>query len=183
MGEAGFGLLVRPWQPHPGLEAGHKPAGGPDWRVGPLRMRDAAPSGHPIDLAGADCLRGAQRIAMKDLARKEIGNGGEADMRMGAYVDASAGREARRAHLIQEYEGADHPSLRRGQGPPDLESAKIMETRNDDGFQSGPGFGRDRHRLLQLSSLNKIGQGRSEGDVRLVRSFCVEPLSSWCCAS
>jgi len=36
--------------------------------AGALGMHDAAPSGHPIDLARADRHRGAEAVAVHDLA-------------------------------------------------------------------------------------------------------------------
>src|SRR5258706_134389 len=72
--------------------------------TGALELRTAAPSGHPVHVAGHDGERAAEAVAMHDLAVEQIGDGGEPDMRMRAYVDALAGAKLRRTHVIEEDE-------------------------------------------------------------------------------
>lgn len=51
---------------------------------------------------------------MQDVAAEEIGDSGEADMRVRPHVEALAGNELAGAHLIEEDEWADHlPFARR----------------------------------------------------------------------
>ena len=49
---------------------------------------------------------------MEDGTGEEIGDGGKADMRMRAHVEAVAGGKLHRAELVEEDEGADHAPLR-----------------------------------------------------------------------
>ncbi len=73
---------------------------------------------------------------MHDLAREEIGDGGETDMRMGPHVDVArqALGHVDRAHMIEEHEGPDRPPLRLGQDAPDLEAAQTAPALFDDEF-------------------------------------------------
>ncbi len=48
---------------------------------------------------------------MKDLALEEIGERGEADVRVRAHVDALARRKVGRPHGVEEDEGAHFPPL------------------------------------------------------------------------
>ena len=89
-------------------------------------MDDAAPGRHQIHLARRDCLEGAEQIAMVDRAGEQIGHGGEVDMRMRADVDAVAGRQPGRPHLVEEDERPDRRPRLVGQRPVDLETAKIV---------------------------------------------------------
>jgi hypothetical protein len=69
---------------------------------------------------------------MDDAALEEIGDGGEADMRMRAHVEAAAGRQLDRPELIEEDEGADHAPLRHWQHAPHREAvAEIARARED----------------------------------------------------
>jgi hypothetical protein len=83
--------------------------------IGAFGVDDAAAGRHPVDVAGRDRLDEAEAVAMDDFTREEIGDGGEADMRVRANVDAAAGRELDRAELVEEDERADHAALRRRQ--------------------------------------------------------------------
>ena len=44
-------------------------------RLEALRMGDAAPRDHPVDLAGSDRLFRADAVAVRDFAIEQIGNG------------------------------------------------------------------------------------------------------------
>ena len=94
-------------------------------------MRDAVAGGHEIDRARLDPREGAERITVIDRAPEQISDGGEVDVRVGADVDPGAGIEVRRAHLIEEDEGADHRAWARGQGAVDLEAAEIVRGWSD----------------------------------------------------
>ena len=55
-------------------------------------------------------------------------------MRVRPHIDALAGQEFGRPGLVEENERPDHLPLRRRQGAPDLETAEVAGTRNDQGF-------------------------------------------------
>src|SRR5688572_32257386 len=90
-----------------------------------LGVGDAASGGHPVDVAWIDVLHAAQRVAVRDRARPEEGHRGQPDMRMRTHVDASAGLEQRRAHVVDEDERADRTRLEARHGAPYLEAAEI----------------------------------------------------------
>ena len=69
---------------------------------------------------------------MLEFAVVEIGDGREPDMGMRSHVDALAGDEFRRPHLVEEDERADHSPARGGQGAADLEAADVARPRHDD---------------------------------------------------
>ena len=68
---------------------------------------------------------------MLDFAVEQIGDGRKPDMRMRAHIDADAGLEFRRAHMVEKDEGADHAPLRRRQRAADFEAAEIGRARHD----------------------------------------------------
>ena len=76
----------------------------------------------------------AHAVAVHDLAREKIGDGGQADMRMRANVDMArnARRHVDRPHMIEEHERADHAALRMGKDAADFEPAKIFAALIDD---------------------------------------------------
>jgi hypothetical protein len=59
---------------------------------------------------------------MKDLARKQVRDRGEPDVRMRPNVRAGAGRHVDRPHVIEEDERADQTALRRRQHATDHEA-------------------------------------------------------------
>jgi len=88
-------------------------------------MGDSAPGGHPVHLARRDGDLGADAVAVGDLAVEEIGDGGKADVRVRANIDAArdARLESDRPHVIEEGERPHHAALGEGQNAPDLEAA------------------------------------------------------------
>ena len=98
---------------------------------GAFGMHDAAPGRHPIDGARPDRQRGAEAVAVHDLAVEQIGDGGEPDMRVRPDVDAVAGLEHRRAEMVEEDEGSDHARAGRRQRAMDLKAAEIDRARYD----------------------------------------------------
>src|SRR6516225_6870878 len=80
-----------------------------------LGMDDPAPRGHPVHRARPDRHGAAEAVAMYDLAVEEIGDGGQADMRMGPHVNAVAGLEYGRPEMVEKDERADHARLCRRQ--------------------------------------------------------------------
>ena len=96
-------------------------------------MDDAAAGSHPVHRAGPDRHGGAEAVAVHDLAVEQVGDGGEPDMRVRAHVEAVAGTEFGRAHMIEEDERADHARLRRRQRAAHREVAEIGGARHDHG--------------------------------------------------
>ena len=68
---------------------------------------------------------------MLDRAVEQIGDGGEVDVRVRADVHALAGRQPRRAELVDEDERPDHRPLSRRQRAPHLELAEVVGDRRD----------------------------------------------------
>src|SRR5688500_2478 len=103
--ERRFDFLVLLRQGDPGLDAVQVPAL-PPRALESLGMRDAAASGHPVDLERPDRLLEPEAVAMHDLAFEEVGHGRQADVGVGPYVHGpgNAGRKIHRAHAIEEYE-------------------------------------------------------------------------------
>src|SRR5260221_13340297 len=101
-------------------------------------MGNAAPRRHPVDGTGPDRLDGAQIVTMQDLAVEQVGDSGEADMRVRPDVDAGSRFEHGWAHLVEEDERSDHAPLDRGQNPPDLEPTEIAGSRHDGRFERTP---------------------------------------------
>src|SRR6185312_6522489 len=91
----------------------------------PLRVGHAAAGDHPVDLTRPDGLLGGDTVAMHDLPGKQVRHRRQPDVRMGAYVDAfgNTRREVDRTEVVEENERPDHPVLRVGQYPADLQSA------------------------------------------------------------
>ena len=114
---------------------------------GALGMHDAAPGRHPVDGAGPDRQRGAEAVAMHDLAVEQIGDGGEPDMRMRPHVDAVAGLEHRRAEMVEEDERvrpcASAPTAAR----------------------DAPGSRRDRPSAARSAARRRRSRGRRRGGV------------------
>ena len=70
---------------------------------------------------------------MLDLAFEEIGDGGEADVRMRPHVESLSWREQGRAHLVEENERADAAPAGVGQGAAHREAvAEIPRARDDE---------------------------------------------------
>ena len=81
-------------------------------------MHDAVAGGHQIDGTGLDPLHGAEAVAVVHGAAEQIGDRGQADMRVRADVAiAAAGLERRRAHMIKKDKGADALPAGGGQQP------------------------------------------------------------------
>src|SRR5262249_48070041 len=70
---------------------------------------------HPVDVARADRARRPEAVAVEDLALEEVRHRREVDVRMRAHVEAAAGRERRRAEVVEEEEGTDGAPLARRQ--------------------------------------------------------------------
>ena len=84
-------FLVLLGQRHPDLYAVEFLPPLSEFDIGAFGVNDAAPRGHPVDLAGLDGLHGAKTVSMNDRPGEQIGHRGQTDMRMGPHVDARAG--------------------------------------------------------------------------------------------
>ncbi len=88
-----------------------------------LRMHDAAPGGHPVDRAGLDQLHAAQAVAMHHRALEQVGDRGQADVRMRPHVVVVAGLHGHRAEMVEEDERPDAAPAEVRQQPPHPEAA------------------------------------------------------------
>ena len=83
----------------------------------------------------------AEAVPVHDLAREQVRDRRQADVRMRTHVDPP--RQVRgklhRTHVIEEDERADHAALRPRQHAPDLEAAQIAATRFDHQLDRGVG--------------------------------------------
>ena len=133
MRERRLGLFVFYRQRHPRLDAVHRAAFGAR-PLEALGMRDAAARGHPVHLAGADRLLGADAVAMHDLAFEQVGDGRQADVRMRPHIDGTRNPrlETNRAEVVEEDERPDHPPLGERQHASDFEAAKVAAALVDD---------------------------------------------------
>ena len=120
------------WEGDPDLNAVEFLSPLSKFHIGSLGMDDAAARRHPVDRARFDRLHAAETISMNDRAGKQIGDRGQADMRMGPHVDAPARRELGRSHLIEKDERSDATPFQRRQHAAHFESADIARTRHDD---------------------------------------------------
>ncbi len=125
MAERGIGELVLFRERDPGLQALQARARAAQLRRGALRMNDAVPSGHPVDIARCDRLHGAEAVTVQDFALEQIGDRRQAYVRMRAHVDAGAWREIRRTHVIEKDERADHAVRHPGEHSPHRKPAEV----------------------------------------------------------
>ncbi|MNM65598.1 hypothetical protein D3C81_770500 [compost metagenome] len=133
MEERRVGFLVRLGQCHPGLHAVYCLLMCTDVGGSALGMGDATTGGHPVHITGEDHLFRAERIAVADLPGPQEGHRRQADMRMRPHVDALAGVEDGRPHVVHEHEWPDAACLQRGHRATDLEAAEVMNAWADDG--------------------------------------------------
>lgn len=126
-----FALFLGFWQGQPYLQA-----------VGSLVLPEllgrrtfdvgnGAPCGHPADIARAHQLVRTQAVLVLQLAFEQVGEGGQADMRMLGNVHAFAGRVVMLQHMIEEHEGADAAKACRGQGTQNRLAGNILGARAD----------------------------------------------------
>ncbi len=88
-----------------------------------LGMHDAAPCGHPLDVAGRELAAVAGRILVLELAVEQIRDGLKAAMRMVRGADRLAGRIVHRPHLVQQEERVELRHFGRGERAADDEAA------------------------------------------------------------
>jgi hypothetical protein len=96
VGKIGRDFLVLARQRDPGLQAVEavRHVAQPLGRA--LGMHDAAAGGHPVDVAGIDLLHRAERVAMHHRAVPQVGDGGQADVRVRAHRHRLLGPRAGR---------------------------------------------------------------------------------------
>jgi hypothetical protein len=133
MMKARFGFFGFLRQRDPDLDSVQAMAGRAfqSWRA--LRVRDSASGCHPVDVARTDRLHEAERIAMLDRALEQVRYRRQPDMRMRADIDALAGFEPNRAHVVEEDERPDVARQHVRQSTPHLEAvAEVVFARIDD---------------------------------------------------
>src|SRR5437667_9152730 len=72
---------------------------------------------------------------MNDRPGKQVGYRGKTDVRMRSHIDACAGRQFSRSHLVEENERADALPLCRRQRAANFKSPKIPRTWHDNGLE------------------------------------------------
>src|SRR5215469_14826082 len=119
-----------------------------------LRVRDAAARGHPVHLTGTNGLLHGGRVAVHDLAGKQVRDRCKSDVRMRPHVRGTRQslRQLNRTQVIEEYEGPHHVALRVRQYPSDLEVAEIpaplvYESRPHEGILLRAAPARSKERL------------------------------------
>src|SRR5690606_33694837 len=172
MRERRLGLFMLDGQRDPGLQPVQRAALAAG-SLEALRMRDPAAGRHPIHLAGLDRLLGAYAVAMHDLAREEVRDRRQTDVRMRTDIDVARDPrlEDERPHVIEEDERTDHSPPRVRQHPADVEPSEApLPTRDhelDHGFpslsprldDSTPGGRLDGHRDFDVYDSPIVGLG------------------------
>ena len=107
MYELGRNLLRAFRQRNPRLNAVQEPAVLAH-RLEAFGVSDAAARGHPVHFTGTNHLMKAETVAMDDLAREQVRDRRQANVRMRPHVDPP--RQVRgklhRSHVIEEHERA-----------------------------------------------------------------------------
>src|SRR5580658_4797414 len=135
MPKARADLFVFARQRHPALNASQRRRRLTSLRCRALRMDDPAAGNHPVDLTGPNRLYGAEAVSMHDLAVEQVGNGGQADVRMRSYIEPGARPELRRTHLIEKYKWTNGAALTRGQRAAYMKAlTELAQRRNNDGL-------------------------------------------------
>lgn len=70
-------------------------------------MDNAASGRHPVDLTGNDDLVVTETVAVSNGARKQVRDCGQADVRMGPHVNATARWKISRSDVVKKNEWAD----------------------------------------------------------------------------
>ncbi len=94
-------------------------------------VNNAATGGHQVDGAWMNGLHHTKTIAVKDLALKEVSDGGDTDVRVRSYIDAFAGRKFCWPHVIEEDKGTHHALPCGGKHATHGEFAEILFPRSD----------------------------------------------------
>jgi hypothetical protein len=130
---------------------------------------------------------------MHDAAVEQIGDGGQANMRMRADVHALAGDELHRPEMIEEDEGPDHLALAVRQRAPHFKSiAEVAGARHDHQFQRVAGMRVAEDRIVGGNPAHDVSVEFREIIAALVgplqrqcsssRSACDEAIQTFCVA-
>jgi hypothetical protein len=115
--KAGLDLFLRHRQRHPQLDAVADVAFLLQVLGRALGMHNAASRRHPVDGAGLNALHRANAVAVQDGAVKQVGDRGQADVRMRPHVMAAAWLLRHRAEMVEEDERPHALAPGRGQQP------------------------------------------------------------------
>jgi hypothetical protein len=85
-----------------------------------LRVRDAPPGGHQVQLARPDQLAAAEAVPVQHQALEQPGHGLQADVRVGRHLHPRSPADLVRAVVVQEAPGADGAQRPLRQQPADL---------------------------------------------------------------
>ena len=111
MAVVGFALLIGGGHGQPDLQAMHVRAAFPQRLWGALDMGDGTAGGHPADLAGADQLIRAEAVLVLQLPLEQVGEGGQADMRVLVDIHTAASRVGVFQNMVEEHERPDAAAL------------------------------------------------------------------------
>jgi hypothetical protein len=128
----GLRLFLRARQRDPGLDPVQRTAAAANLVAGALRVNDPPAGEHPVHVARADRLERAEAVAVDDLALEQVRHRRQRDVRVRADIDPVAGRQLRRAHVVEEDERADGALGGKGQGATHAESAQVARAGLDD---------------------------------------------------
>jgi hypothetical protein len=126
---------------------------------GSFGMHNAATGDHPVDCARPNRLYGPKTVAMNDLAVEQVGDRGQTNVWVRTHIQAGAGAQYCRPHLIEKNKRPDHAALAAGQGTAHMKAiAKIVYRRNDEELDAGVSghrsiperCGRSRHIAVPL---------------------------------
>ena len=97
---------------------------------------------HPVDVARHGSAARLPRLSRCMISPLEqVGDGGEADMRVRPHVEAVSRLEFHRPHLIEEDEGPDHVALRERQHAAHFEPSPRSRARGTMAISTGSGVG------------------------------------------
>src|SRR5262249_4548042 len=94
-----------------------------------------------------------------------------ANVRMRPHVDALAGTEFGRSHVIEEDEWSDHAALRRGQRAPHREPTEVAGARDDHALDRVARIGIARHGVLAGKEAHGSSLTRYRHNIDVLRSL------------
>src|ERR1700680_5149375 len=101
-------------------------------------MHDSATGDHPVDLARPYRLGGAEAVTVDDLAVEQVGHGRQSDVGMRTHIEAGAGAQHGRTHLVEEHKRTHHAPLAAGQRAAHTKAvAKIVRRRHNHDIDTG----------------------------------------------
>ena len=93
-------------------------------------MHDAAAGGHPVDGPRLDALHDAGAVAVLHGPFEQVGDGGQADVRVRAHIVVVVGLMDNGPEVVEEHERPDRLAQRRRQQPPhDEAAAEVLQMR------------------------------------------------------